>query len=496
MTAFKNTITYFKGLVGRKYEAPDVQEELSHAHFKHCAMPDGGVGVVVQHNGETHTLSVTQVLGMLLSHLRESAENDIGTKVESCVLGVPVYYNDAQRHALLDAVRIANLGCLRLINETSAVALNYGIYKGGLPEPTEAPRRVAFFDFGHSNLQLSLCEFVKGKLSVVTTASCRVGGRDFDLALLAEMAKRFQEKTKLDLMAKPRAAIRMEAECEKLKKMMSANTTDIPMNVECLMEDRDFSTKMKRAEFEELCAPLFDKVRATIASFIADVEARDISLKDLHSVEIVGGMSRVPLVKQMVAEAFGTTPQTTLNCDEAVSRGCGLMSAILSPMFRVRDFKIDETTPYGVNLTWAAASGSNGDEEEQQDSDSTSAIFTANGLANVTKLLTFFRTEDFEFSATYSDPEAVPDKPKQIGNFKIEGVKPSYDGEKQKVKVEVQMDGNGCLMVRSATLLDKVPPQEESKPAADASEGSDKKMDTVSVMRAWCMNVWCVVWGA
>ena len=91
MTAFKNTITYFKGLVGRKYEAPDVQEELSHAHFKHCAMPDGGVGVVVQHNGETHTLSVTQVLGMLLSHLRESAENDIGTKVESCVLGVPVY---------------------------------------------------------------------------------------------------------------------------------------------------------------------------------------------------------------------------------------------------------------------------------------------------------------------------------------------------------------------------------------------------------------------
>ncbi|EGD83551.1 HS24/P52 protein [Salpingoeca rosetta] len=471
VTAFKHTITYFKRLIGRKYDAPDVQEELAHVYFGHCALPDGTVGVKVQHADEQLVLSVPQVLAMLLGHLRTCAETALETKVEDCVMGVPVYFNDAQRHAMLEALQIADLNCLRLLNETSAVAVNYGIYKGDLPEPGEAPRRVAFFDFGHSNLQMSLCEFVKGKVTVVTTAACPVGGRDFDRALLKEMAKRFEEKTKLNFLSKPRAAIRMETECEKLKKMMSANATDIPMNVECLMEDRDFSTKMNRDEFEQLCAPVFDKVRSTVAGFVDDLKNRDIAISDLHSVEIVGGSSRIPLVKQILMDTFGAAPHTTLNVDEAVARGCALMSAIMSPMFRVRDFKLDDATPYAVNLSWQST---NPEEEEGQ---SQSEIFSANGMANVTKLLTFYRQEDFEFTATYANPERVPDQPKQIGNFKIQGVKPSYDGEKQKVKVEVQMDLNGCLNVRSATMLEKVPPAEDAA-ETPKTPASDNTMDT------------------
>eukprot|EP00043_Microstomoeca_roanoka_P025140 m.7703 g.7703 ORF g.7703 m.7703 type:complete len:834 (-) comp5280_c0_seq1:41-2542(-) len=466
VTSFKNTISYFKCLLGRQYNSPDVQAELAKSFYKHVPMPDGTVGVEVDHAGERIVLSMTQVMAMLLAHVHSCAEKDAQLKIDSCVVSVPVYFNDAQRHAMLEACKIANLDCLRLMNETTAVALGYGIYKQDLPAANEPPRRVVFVDFGHSCMQLSLCEFVKGKLTVLSTASCPVGGRDFDLAILNEMAKRFQEKTKLDFRTKPRCFIRMETECEKLKKMMSANATDIPMNVECLMDEKDFSTSMNRAEFEELCAPIFSQIQTTIHSFVQEFEKRDIKVSDLHSVEIVGGSSRVPLVKQMLSEAFGTQLHTTMNCDEAVARGCALMSAIMSPIYRVRDFKVEENAPYAINLHWPAANPG--------EPDNTSEIFLKNSSSSVTKLLTFYRKQDFEFTATYANADEVPDSPALIGSFRVEGVKPSFEDAAQKVKVEIQMDSNGCLIVPSATLLDKLPPA----PEAEEAPKTDNQMDT------------------
>lgn len=131
----------------------------------------------------------------------------------------------------------------------------------------------------------------------------------------------------------------------------------------------------------------------------------------------------------MLIEKFGLQPQTTLNCDEAVARGCALMSAILSPMFCVRDFKVDDTTPYAINLHWPSANPSEGENKSE--------IFLSNSQANITKLLTFHRKQDLEFYAQYAKPETVPDNTLQLGNFQIKGVKPSYDDAAQKVKIEV-----------------------------------------------------------
>lgn len=162
--------------------ADAVQEELSHWGYRHQELPDGTVGVVVSHLRQEKVISVVQVMAMFLVKLREFAELNLKTKVRSfifeiClvshtlqvpsgVIGVPVWFNDAQRHALLDACQIAGFGCLKLFNETSAVALAYGIYKQDLPAESEPPRRVIFVDFGHSQLQMSACELVKGKLTV------------------------------------------------------------------------------------------------------------------------------------------------------------------------------------------------------------------------------------------------------------------------------------------------------------------------------------------
>lgn len=205
---FKNTIGGFKRLIGRQYKDADVQvrclsfvsinsyqEELSQWGYRHQELPDGTVGVVVNFLGNDRVLSIVQVVAMYIVKLREFAELNLKTKVclssflsdyfsvldiargfvddveftfqvPSGVIGVPVWFNDAQRFAMLDACRVANFDCLKLFNETSAVALAYGIYKQDLPAEGETPRRVVFVDFGHSQLQMSACELVKGKLTV------------------------------------------------------------------------------------------------------------------------------------------------------------------------------------------------------------------------------------------------------------------------------------------------------------------------------------------
>lgn len=146
-------------------------------------------------------------------------------------------------------------------------------------------------------------------------------------------------------MENPRAFIRLETECEKLKKQMSANTTDLPLNIECLMEERDFQSKLNRAEFEELIAPQLKQIEDTVGRFVAAIQALDINPKELDAMEVVGGSTRIPSVRDILSKAFELPLSTTLNTDEAVARGCALMGAIISPTFRVREFKVRSVWP-------------------------------------------------------------------------------------------------------------------------------------------------------
>ncbi|XP_033631304.1 97 kDa heat shock protein-like [Asterias rubens] len=456
---YKNTVTAFKRLVGRKYDDPLVQAELPRMLNEVVRTPDGGVGVKVQYMGEKETFTPEQLYAMFLTKLKMTAEASLQTKVVDFVLSVPQYYTNVERKSILDVASIAGMNCLRIINDTTAAALAYGIYKQDLPAPEEKPRVVVFVDMGSASLQVSVCAFNKGKLKVLNVGSetC-LGGRDFDQVIADHFVEEFKTKYRIDIRENARALLRLTQECEKLKKLMSANATEIPMNIESIMNDRDVSGRMKRADFENLAANLLKRIENTLKSVQTQIKLKP---DEIYAVEIIGGSTRVPSVKEIIKKVFKKDASTTLNQDEAVARGCALQCAILSPTFRVREFNVADLTPYSISLLWKATEGEDGEME----------VFPANHQAPFSKMLTFYRKGPFELTAKYTDNSKVPHTDTCLGRFEIKNVKPTAEGESSKVKVKVRVSGHGIFKVSSASLMEKIPPT-----AADQNdkEGDEK----------------------
>lgn len=302
---------------------------------------------------------------MLLTHLMDIGRSELNApKLTDCVVGVPCYFNDRQRTAMLEACTIAGIHCLSLMNETAAVALGYGIYRSPqLPTEEEVTsgerkcRRVVFVDVGHSQIQMSVCDIMKGKLTVLATAADRVGGRDFDRVLFEHFADEFKEKYKIDVRSNPRASIRLEEACGKLKLLMSSNEKSaLPINIECLMDDKDVSGHMMSADFEVLAASILTRIEATcnrlLETLTVALKGKKCSLEDIDFVETVGGASRTPGIRRILQKVFGKELSATLNMDEAVARGCALWACMKSPALQVREFRIEDKTTYGINLVW------------------------------------------------------------------------------------------------------------------------------------------------
>ncbi|XP_023252023.1 heat shock 70 kDa protein 4-like, partial [Seriola lalandi dorsalis] len=245
VTNCKNTVQGFKRFHGRMFSDPYIQSAKSNLVYDLAQMPSGSTGIKVMYMEEEKVFSIEQVTGMLLTKLKETAESALKKPVADCVISVPSYFTDTERRSVMDAAQIAGLNCLRLMNETTAVTLAYGIYKQDLPTPEEKPRIVVFVDLGHSGYQVSVCAFNKGKLKLLATAfDSELGGKDFDNILVNHFCEEFGKKYKLDVKSKPRALVRLYQESEKLKKLMSANSSDLPLNIECFMNDIDVSGKL------------------------------------------------------------------------------------------------------------------------------------------------------------------------------------------------------------------------------------------------------------
>ncbi|XP_074504506.1 heat shock 70 kDa protein 4b isoform X2 [Sebastes fasciatus] len=387
-----------------------------------------------------------------------------------CCNQVPCYYTDAERRSVVDAAQIAGLNCLRLMNETTAVALAYGIYKQDLPAIEEKARNVVFVDLGHSGYQTSVCAFNKGKVKVLATAcDPELGGKHFDEVLVNHFCEDFGKKYKIDAKTKPRALVRLYQECEKLKRVMSANSSDLPLNIECFMNDIDVSGKMNRGQFEEMCADMFARVEAPLQSLL---EQTKLKKDDIYAVEIVGGASRIPSVKERISKFFGKELNTTLNADEAVARGCALQCAILSPAFKVREFSITDIVPYPISLKWHSAA-----EEGLSDCE----VFPVNHAAPFSKVLTFYRKDPFSLEAYYNSANELPYPDPTIGQFMVQKVVPQASGESSKVKVKVRVNIHGIFSVSSASLVEvqKCDESEEPMETEQANEkDGENKMQT------------------
>ncbi|XP_043077133.1 heat shock 70 kDa protein 4a [Puntigrus tetrazona] len=453
VTNCKNTVQGFKRYHGRAFSDPYVQAAKSGLVFDLAQMPTGTTGIKVMYMEEEKVFSIEQVTAMLLTKLKETAEAALKKPVADCVISVPSFFTDAERRSVMDAAQIAGLNCLRLMNDTTAVALAYGIYKQDLPAPEEKPRIVVFVDVGHAGYQVSVCAFNKGKLKVLGSAfDPELGGKDFDEVLVKYFCEEFAQKYKLDVRSKPRALVRLYQECEKLKKLMSANSSDLPLNIECFMNDIDVSSHLNRAKFEEFCSELLAKVEAPLRSIM---EQTRLKKDDIYAVEIIGGASRIPAIKERISKFFGKELSTTLNADEAVARGCALQCAILSPAFKVREFSITDVVPYPVSLKWTSAA-----DEGVSDCE----VFQKNHAAPFSKVLTFYRREPFSLEAYYNNPKELPYPDPTIGQFNIQKVVPQLSGESSKVKVKVRVNVHGVFSVSSASLVEVVKSAEGEEP--------------------------------
>lgn len=331
----KNAISQIKRLIGRLFSDPELQRDLQSMPFSVSEGPDGYPLIHVRYLGEARAFTPTQVLGMLLSNLKTIAGNNLNAAVVDCCIGIPVYFTDLQRRAVLDAAAIAGLHPLRLLHETTATALAYGIYKTDLPENDQF--NVAFVDVGHSSMQVCIAGFKKGQLKILAHAFDRsLGGRDFDEVLFGYFAAKFREEYKIDVYQNARACHRLRVACEKLKKVLSANPV-APLNIECLMDEKDVRGVIKRDEFEQISAPILERVKGPLDRALAEA---GISVENVHSVEVVGSGSRVPAIIKILTEFFGKEPRRTMNASECVARGCALECAILSPTFKVREFQV------------------------------------------------------------------------------------------------------------------------------------------------------------
>lgn len=489
-----------KRFMGRKMSEPEVAAEIARVPGVKFVEVDGLVGVEVMYDGEPKALSIPQCAAMMLFKMSQiCADSNKGASIAELVVSVPAWFTNSQRLAMLDACDIAGLRCLRLMHDTTATALEYGIWRSAKKAFDEkVTQRVLFVDMGYSSYQVSVVDYVIGKLVVKATAWDRtLGGRDFDEVIAAWIAGEFKAKHKCDPMENPKARMKLLDTAEKAKKTLSPHGVgEANIYCECLMNDLDFSIKLTLDKFEELIQPLLDRLVAPVDQAL---EASGTDPKDLAATEICGGGSRVASVKKVLAARLGLDAsatnyglKTTLNADECVSKGCAMQAAMLSPRFKVKEYQIYEATPFGVSLSWdqgAAAAAApmdtsaDGGDDDGADDGATAGtsdvvLFPRNGETPSTKRLTFRRGDDFKITASYDAKDAAL-LPAQcealIGEFTVKGVPPASADAPSRVRVNVAHSVHGTVAISSAQLVVEVPDDEPAK--KDDEKKDDAKAD-------------------
>lgn len=401
---------------------------------------DGGIIIHLRFLQQTQVFNPVQILAMLMSYLKEITEKNMESKVSDCVIGIPSYFTDLQRRSYISAAEIAGLRPLRLLHDCTATALGYGIYKTDFP--STGPSYVVFVDVGHCDTQVTLASFEAGSMKIKAHAFDRcLGGRDFDEVLFDYFAEKFKEEYSIDVYGNVRACIRLRAACEKVKKVLSANA-EAPLNIECLMDEKDVKGHIKREEYEKLCLGLVERIKVPCNKVLGNA---GLTVDKIYSVELVGSGSRVPAIVKMLSGLFNREPSRTLNASECVARGCALQCAMLSPVYRVRDYEVQDSLPFSIGLST---------EEGPICTLTNGILFPRRQPIPSVKILTLHRSNMFQLEAYYADQNDVPPgvSPK-ISCFKIGPFNVSHGG-KVKVKVKVQLNLHGIITIESASLFE------------------------------------------
>jgi len=343
----KNTVSFFKNFLGRSFKDPYVQKELENVGAEVVELSDGKIGFSV---GEKKFIP-EQILGMMLTKVVEVVKTDQNEDIETCVISVPLHFSQTQRAAVLDSARLAGLHSVQIINDTSALALAYGKTKSDLPEDETSPRYVIFLDIGCGGLQSCLAAVSKHKAVVLaSSSSTATGGKFLDSALLNFALGEIEAKYGCQVRNNKKAVNKLRLAVEKIKKQMSANSNKLPLQIENLCEDVDVSLSLDRAKFEELIESDLENVRRTLSMLL---DSTTVNKSQIDSVEVVGGSSRIPAVREIVSNLFGLQPSYSLNADEGVSRGCGFQAAANSNKFRTKTFQVEEVVTDAIEAVYS-----------------------------------------------------------------------------------------------------------------------------------------------
>ena len=315
----KNTVFAVKRLIGRRFDGEDVSTFQDMAPFEICESENGDAWVRVQDK----VRSPEEISSLVLARMRETAQDYLGEEVTEAVITVPAYFNDAQRQATKDAVRIAGLNVLRIINEPTAAALAYGIGQ-------DTNQTIAVFDLGGGTFDISIMRIGEGVFEVLSThGDTMLGGEDFDEVLLSHLAKQFQEQTGIDLREDPMALQRLKEAAERAKQELSSSS-ETDLNLPFIAADdsgpKHLTETITRDDLEQLIAPLIERLVGPCEQALSDAS---LEPAEVDRVILVGGMTRMPCVQAKVQEIFDREPHRGVNPDEIVAIGAAVQAGVI-----------------------------------------------------------------------------------------------------------------------------------------------------------------------
>jgi molecular chaperone DnaK len=418
-----NTIFAVKRLIGRRYDDPMVEKDKGLVPYKIVKAANGDAWV--EADGKAY--SPSQISAFILQKMKETAEANLGEKVNQAVITVPAYFNDAQRQATKDAGKIAGLEVLRIINEPTAAALAYGLEK-------KKQSKIAVYDLGGGTFDISILDIGDGVFEVKSTnGDTFLGGEDFDMRLVNYLADEFQREQGIDLRNDNLARQRLKEAAEKAKIELST-TTQTEINLPFITADqtgpKHFVVKLTRAKFESL---VDDLVQKTIEPCLNALKDAGLTAKDISEVVLVGGMTRMPKIQEVVQKIFGKEPHKGVNPDEVVAIGAAIQAGVLQG--DVKDVLLLDVTPLSLGL------------------ETLGGVFTRLIERNTTvpakKSQVFSTAEDNQSAVTIrvfqGEREMAADN-KLLGQFDLMGIPPAPRGTPQ-IDVTFDIDANGIVNV-------------------------------------------------